>query len=116
MKKTILDIQTKKKNNQKITMLTAYDYPMARLVDSVGIDIVLVGDSLANVVLGLDSTKKVTMQDMLYHTRAVKRAVKDALIIGDMPYEAYQLNCSRAVSSAKEFIASGCDAVKLEFM
>lgn len=104
-------------------MLTAYDYPLASLIDRAGIDMILVGDSLANVVLGLDSTTGVGMTEMLYHAKAVTRAVKRALVIGDMPYESYQaLPCGRQVSpeesvkNAKRFIAeANCDAVKLEW-
>lgn len=104
------------KNKRKITMLTAYDYPLALLIDRAGIDIILVGDSLANVVLGLDSTTQVGMQEMLYHAKAVTRAVKYALVIGDMPYESYQLNPDEAVKNACMFIEEAkCGAVKLEW-
>ena len=104
------------KNKRKITMLTAYDYPLASLVDQAGIDIILVGDSLANVVLGLSSTTEVGMQEMLYHSKAVVRAVKQALVVGDMPFEAYQLNTAEAVNNARRFIDEAkCDAVKLEW-
>jgi 3-methyl-2-oxobutanoate hydroxymethyltransferase len=104
------------KNKRKITMLTAYDYPVASLVDKAGIDVVLVGDSLANVVLGLESTTQVGMSEMLHHTRAVRRAVKNALLIGDMPQSAYQLNPDQSVDNARRFIAeAGCSGVKLEW-
>lgn len=104
------------KNKRKITMLTAYDYPIAELVDRAGIDIILVGDSLANVVLGLDSTTKVGMPEMLHHTKAVRRAVKNALLVGDMPYISYQLNPDESVKNAQKFVAeAGCQAVKLEW-
>lgn len=104
------------KGRRKITMLTAYDYPIASLVDRAGIDMILVGDSLANVVLGLDSTTKVGMQEMLHHAKAVARAVKHALIVGDMPYESYQLNPEESVKNAERFIReAGCGAVKLEW-
>lgn len=104
------------KNRRKITMLTAYDYPFASLVDAAGIDIILVGDSLANVVLGLDSTRDVGMEQMLYHAKAVTRAVRQALVIGDMPYESYQVNPKEAAKNAKRFIEEAkCDAVKLEW-
>jgi 3-methyl-2-oxobutanoate hydroxymethyltransferase len=104
------------KGRRKITMLTAYDYPTAHLVDQAGIDIILVGDSLANVVLGLDSTTKVGMAEMLHHTKAVRRAVKNSLLIGDMPYESYQLNSAEALKNARRFIDdAGCAAVKLEW-
>ncbi|MDO8662660.1 MAG: 3-methyl-2-oxobutanoate hydroxymethyltransferase [Candidatus Omnitrophota bacterium] len=104
------------KNKRKITMLTAYDYPIASLVDRAGIDMILVGDSLANVVLGLDSTTKVGMTEMLHHAKAVTRAVKQALVIGDMPYESYQINPEESVKNARRFIdEANCEAIKLEW-
>jgi 3-methyl-2-oxobutanoate hydroxymethyltransferase len=104
------------KNKRKITMLTAYDYPLASLIDRAGIDMILVGDSLANVVLGLDSTTQVGMAEMLHHAKAVTRAVKRALVIGDMPYESYQVNPEESVKNAKRFIEeANCAAVKLEW-
>jgi len=104
------------KNKRKITMLTAYDYPLASLVDEAGIDMILVGDSLANVVLGLDSTTKVGMPEMLTAAKAVTRAVKHALVVGDMPYDSYQVNPEGSVKNAKRFIDEAkCDAVKLEW-
>ena len=112
---TISDILSLK-GKRKITMLTAYDYPTASLVDKAGIDMILVGDSLANVVLGLDSTTKVGMTEMLHHAKAVTRAVSKALVIGDMPYESYQVNPEMSVQNAARFISeAGCDAVKLEW-
>lgn len=97
-------------------MLTAYDYPVASLVDKAGIDIVLIGDSLANVVLGLDSTTQIGMPEMLTAAKAVSRAVKNALIVGDMPYDSYQVNPKDSVKNAKRFIEeAGCDAIKLEW-
>lgn len=112
---TIKDILSLK-NKRKITMLTAYDYPLASLEDKAGIDMILVGDSLANVVLGLDSTTKVGMPEMLHHAKAVTRAVKHALVIGDMPYDSYQVNPEESVKNAKRFIEeAGCAAVKLEW-
>jgi len=114
-KMTVSDILALK-SGRKITMLTAYDYPLARLVDQAGIDMVLVGDSLANVVLGLDSTTKVGMQEMLHHAKAVTRAVNRALVIGDMPYDSYQANPQESANNARRFIEeAGCDAVKLEW-
>jgi len=104
------------KNKRKITMLTAYDYPIAELVDKAGIDMILVGDSLANVVLGLDSTTKVGMPEMLHHAKAVRRAVKNALFIADMPYDSYQLNPEECVKNAQRFVTeAGAEAVKLEW-
>jgi len=112
---TIKDILSLK-GKRKITMLTAYDYPLASLVDRAGIDMILVGDSLANVVLGLDSTTKVGMTEMLIAAKAVTRAVKQALVVGDMPYESYQINPEESVKNALRFIEEArCDAVKLEW-
>jgi len=113
---TLDQIALKKKNGEKITMLTAYDYPLAALVDKAGIDMILVGDSLANVVLGLESTTQVGMAEMLHHAKAVTRAVKRSLVIGDMPFESYQLKPDDAVDNARRFIEEAkCQAVKLEW-
>ena len=113
---TIQNIQLKKKHRQKITMLTAYDYPMGLLLDQAGVDIILVGDSLANVVLGLNSTTEVGMSEMIHHAKAVGRAVKSALLIGDMPYESYQARPKDAVKNARRFIKEAkCDGVKIEW-
>jgi len=104
------------KGRRKITMLTAYDYPIAELVDKAGIDMILVGDSLANVVLGLDSTTKVGMPEMLHHTKAVRRAVKNSLLIADMPYDSYQLHPEESVKNAQRFVnEAGAQAIKLEW-
>ncbi|MDD5561234.1 MAG: 3-methyl-2-oxobutanoate hydroxymethyltransferase [Candidatus Omnitrophica bacterium] len=104
------------KGRRKITMLTAYDYPMAELVDRAGIDMILVGDSLANVVLGLDSTTKVGMAEMLHHTKAVRRGVKNSLLIADMPYNSYQLDPGESVKNAQRFLnEAGAQAVKVEW-
>jgi len=104
------------KGKRRITMLTAYDYPLASLVDKAGIDIILVGDSLANVVLGLESTTQVGMVEMLHHAKAVTRAVKHSLVVGDMPYESYQVDPGQSVKNASRFIKeAGCDVVKLEW-
>jgi 3-methyl-2-oxobutanoate hydroxymethyltransferase len=104
-----------KKHHQQITCLTAYDYATARLVDEAGIDMVLVGDSLAMVVLGYENTLPVTVDEMIHHTRAVRRAVKRALVIADMPYASYQVDEKEAVASAVRFIKEGgAEAVKLE--
>ena len=113
---SISDIQEMKKNSQSISMLTAYDFPLASIIDRAGIDMILVGDSLANVVLGLESTREIGMKEMIYHAKAVRRAVKNALVIGDMPYESYQVNTDESVKNARRFIEeAGCDAVKLEW-
>ena len=115
VKITIQDILSLK-GKRKITMLTAYDYPIASLVDRAGIDMILVGDSLANVVLGLKSTTEVGMPEMLHHAKSVTRAVKHALVIGDMPYDSYQVNPEESVKNAKRFIDEAkCEAVKLEW-
>ena len=112
----ISSIVEKKKRGEKITMLTAYDYPTAVLLDRAGIDIILVGDSVANVVLGLDSTTLVYMPEMIHHAKAVRRGVKNAFLVGDMPYDSYQADPTQAVKNAERFIKeAGCDAVKLEW-
>ena len=106
----------KKLNSIPITMLTAYSYPLASIIDSAGVDIVLVGDSLANVVLGLKSTTSITMDQMLYHTKAVRRAIENSLLIADMPFEGYQINVNDSLNNAKRFIdEAGCDGVKVEW-
>jgi 3-methyl-2-oxobutanoate hydroxymethyltransferase len=114
-KMTIADLREKKKRGQKISMMTAYDFPTASLVDQSGIDTVLVGDSLGMVVLGYDSTVPVTMDDMIHHCKAVSRGAKHAFIIGDMPFMSYQVSLEKAVENAGRFIKeAGCDCVKLE--
>jgi 3-methyl-2-oxobutanoate hydroxymethyltransferase len=114
--KTIQELSEKKKRGEKITMLTAYDYPTARLLDEAGMDIALVGDSVANVVLGLNSTTLVYMQDMIHHAKAVRRGIKNALLVVDMPYDSYQADPSAAVKNADRIMKEvGCDAVKLEW-
>lgn len=112
---TIPDLQRKKRDGKKITMLTAYDYPMARLVDEAGIDSILVGDSLGMVVMGLDSTVPVTMDEMIHHSKAVRRGTRYAFLIGDMPFGSYQVSKEEAIRNAGRFLKeAGCDAVKLE--
>ena len=112
---TLSTLKKSKKNNKKITMLTAYDYPQGLLVDKSGIDIVLVGDSLGNTVLGYESTVPVTMDEMLHHSKAVKRAVKNAFLISDMPFMSYNNTRKEAIGNAGRFLKeAGCDAVKLE--
>jgi len=113
--KSIEQIIAQKSEKKRITMLTAYDYPMASYLDEAGIDIILVGDSLANVVLGLESTTQIGMKEMLHHTRAVVRAVKNSLVVGDMPFDSYQVNPNAAVDNARQFIDAGCQGVKLEW-
>ena len=114
-KVTITDLQNKKRDAKKITMLTAYDYPTARLVDEAGIDSILVGDSLGMVVLGYESTVPVTMDEMIHHAKAVRRGTKYAFLIGDMPFMSYQVSKEEAIRNAGRFLKeAGCDAVKLE--
>ncbi|MBW1798364.1 MAG: 3-methyl-2-oxobutanoate hydroxymethyltransferase [Deltaproteobacteria bacterium] len=114
-KVTIADLQKKKETGQKITMMTAYDYPTASLVDQAGIDTILVGDSLGMVMLGFDSTVPVTMDDMIHHTKAVVRGTKYGFILGDMPFMSYQISIAKAIENAGRFIKeAGCDCVKLE--
>ena len=114
-KVTISDLMAKKESGEKITMITAYDYPTAKMVDQAGIDTILVGDSLGMVVLGYDSTVPVTMDEMLHHSKAVMRAIQYAFVIGDMPFMSYQISIEKAVENAGRFIKEGsCDAVKLE--
>lgn len=103
------------KGRRKLTMLTAYDYCMARWVDCAGVDMILVGDSLAMVMLGHEDTLSVTMEEMLHHTRAVARGTQRALVIGDMPFLSYQVSVSQAVENAGRFLKEGrAQAVKLE--
>lgn len=114
-KVTFQTIQEKKQSGRPITALTAYDYATARLVDEAGIDLILVGDSLAQVVLGYDSTLPVTMDEMLHHTRAVRRAVKRAIVAADMPFGSYHVSVQEGVANAARFIKeAGAEAVKIE--
>jgi 3-methyl-2-oxobutanoate hydroxymethyltransferase len=106
---------TMKRTGEKIAMLTAYDYLVARILDQVGIDIILVGDSLANVVQGYETTLPVTVDDMIYHAKAVKRAVRNALIVVDMPFMSYQTSVDDAVKNCGRLMKEvGVGAVKLE--
>ena len=115
MRITIPDILKKKAEGKKITMLTAYDFPFAQIVDEAGIDIILIGDSLSMVVQGNDTTIPVTMDEMVYHTRLVSKAVKNAMVIGDMPFMSYQISIEEAVYNAGRFLKEGgAHAVKLE--
>ena len=114
-KVTFQTLQEKKQNGRPITALTAYDYATARLVDEAGMDLILVGDSLAQVVLGYDSTLPVTMDEMLHHTRAVRRAVKRAIVAADMPFGSYHVSVQEGVANAARFIKeAGAEAVKIE--
>lgn len=112
---TIPQLTEWKKNQRKITALTAYDFLTARALDNAGIDLVLVGDSLAMVALGHDTTLPVSVDEMLHHTRAVGRALKRALLVGDMPFMSYQTSVEQAVTNAGRFLKeAGAQAVKLE--
>jgi 3-methyl-2-oxobutanoate hydroxymethyltransferase len=114
-KTTILDIYRKKAEGKKLTMLTAYDFPTAQIVDQAGIDMILVGDSLGMVVQGLSSTLPVTMDEVLYHTKIVSRAASSSLVVGDMPFLSYQTHRAEAVRNAGRFLKeAGAEAVKLE--
>lgn len=114
-KVTIVDLQEKKERREPITMVTAYDYPTGLLVDQAGIDIVLVGDSLAMVVLGHENTVQVTMDEMLHHCRAVARGARYPLLVGDMPFMSYQVHRREAIRNAGRFLKEGhMDVVKLE--
>ena len=114
-KVTILTVQKKKESRKPITMLTAYDYSSALLVDEAGIDMILVGDSLAMVMLGMDSTVSLTMEEMLHHCRAVARGAKHSFLVGDMPFMSYQADTAEAVRNAGRFLKEGSmEAVKLE--
>ncbi len=111
---TIQELQARKKRGEKITMLTAYDYPTASILDAAGVDMLLVGDSLGMVVLGYKDTLSVTMEDMIRHSQAVTRGAKAALVVGDMPYKSFDTP-GDAIKNAKRFIEeAGCDAVKIE--
>ncbi len=107
------DFREMKRQGEKITALTAYDYPTARLLDESGVDIILVGDSVGMVVLGYEDTTRVTLAEMLHHTRAVARAVKKALLVADLPIHTYDTP-EQAVATAREVMAAGAQAVKLE--
>jgi 3-methyl-2-oxobutanoate hydroxymethyltransferase len=112
---TFQTLQEKKQTGRPISALTAYDYATARLVDEAGIDLILVGDSLAMVVMGYDSTLPVTVDEMLHHTRAVRRAVKRAIVAADMPWGSYHLGVEDALRNAVRFVKEGgAQAVKIE--
>ncbi len=112
---TVQDFLKKKREGKKITMLTAYDFPFAQIVDEAGIDAILVGDSVGMVVQGLENTLPVTMDEMIYHTRMVTRAVKNSMVIGDMPFLSYQVSIEEAVKNGGRFLKEGgASAVKIE--
>ncbi|MHA1374776.1 MAG: 3-methyl-2-oxobutanoate hydroxymethyltransferase [Promethearchaeota archaeon] len=114
-KVTIKRIIEKKQNGEKIVTITAYDYTLAKIVDACDLDLILVGDSLAMVMLGYQNTLSVSMDEMIHHTKAVSRAVSNALIVGDMPFLSYKINKTEAVRNAGRFIQEGgAEAVKVE--
>ena len=115
MKTTVADFLSMKKNGEKITMVTAYDYSTAKLIDNSGINSILVGDSLGMVMLGYPDTVSVTMEDMLHHVKAVSRGTENALVICDMPFMSYQTSVYDAVVNAGRLMKEGrAGAVKLE--
>jgi 3-methyl-2-oxobutanoate hydroxymethyltransferase len=112
---TIPSLYEKKRRAEKITMLTAYDYPTACILDESGIDLILVGDSLGMVVLGYENTLPVTMNEMIHHTKAVSRGAKNTLVVGDMPYLSYHISSKDTIKNAGRFIKeAGAEAVKIE--
>lgn len=110
----IAALQTRSKSAQPLVMLTAYDYVSARLVDQAGVDLVLVGDSAATTVLGYAYTREIQRDELLMLTRAARRGVKNALLVGDLPHGTYESSDDEAVETAREFMRAGCDLVKLE--
>lgn len=113
-KVTVRSFLDMKREGRKIVMITAYDYPTAKIVDEAGVDGILVGDSVGMVLLGYDSTLKVTMEDMLHHVKAVARARPKALLVADMPFMSYEKSNSEALENAAKFMRAGAEAVKLE--
>ena len=114
-KVTIPDLLQMKQENRKITMLTAYDFPMSVALEKAAIDIILVGDSLGNVVLGYETTVPVTMDEMIHHTKAVNRGRKNSLLVADMPFMSFNVTARKTIINAGRFIKeAGADAVKLE--
>ena len=115
MKKSILDFRAMVERGEKIVWLTGYDYLTAKYEERAGVDMILVGDSLGNVLLGYDTTYPVTMEEMLIHCKAVRRGAPDTFVIGDMPYMSYQISDEQAVANAGRFTKEAlCDAIKLE--
>ncbi|HXF56792.1 MAG TPA: 3-methyl-2-oxobutanoate hydroxymethyltransferase [Actinomycetota bacterium] len=112
---TVRDLRKFKERGERFVMLTAYDYPTARVLDEAGVPVILVGDSLAQNVLGYETTLPVTMEEMLHHTRAVARAVRNALVVGDMPFLSYQVSLEEGIRNAGRFLKeAGAHAVKVE--
>lgn len=115
MKKSIIDFNKMVKNNEKIVYLTCYDYLTAKYQERAGVDMILIGDSLGMVTLGYDTTFPVTMEDMISHSKAVRRGAPDTFLVGDMPYMSYQISDEQAVENAGRFIKeAACDCIKLE--
>ncbi len=115
MRTSIIKIREMKQKGEKITMVTAYDYSTAKIVDEVGIPLILVGDSLGMTMLGYETTVPVTMEDMLMHVKSVVRGTQNALIVGDMPFMTYHVSTEQAVANAGRFLQeAGCQTVKLE--
>jgi 3-methyl-2-oxobutanoate hydroxymethyltransferase len=115
MSVTVRDLRTFKERGERFVMLTAYDYPTARIIDEAGVPVLLVGDSVANNILGYETTLPVTMEEMLHHTRAVVRGARNALIVGDMPFLSYQTSLEEGIRNAGRFLKEGgAHAVKLE--
>ena len=115
MKNTVLTFQKAKENGEKLTMLTAYDYSMAKIIDESGVNGILIGDSLGMVIKGDEDTLGVTIDDIIYHTKAVKKGTKNALIVSDMPFLSYHVSVEKAVSNAGRLLKEGgANAVKLE--
>ena len=115
MSVTTRDVRAFKQRGERFVMLTAYDFPTGQILDQAGIPVILVGDSVGNNILGYDTTVPVTMEEMLHHTRAVTRGVKDALIVGDMPFLSYQVSVEEGIRNAGRFLKEGgAHAVKLE--
>ncbi len=113
-KLTTVRISRKKAKGERIVCLTAYDYPSALLLDEAGVDLILVGDSAANVIYGMPTTLTIGMDEMVYHTRAVVAGVKRALVVADMPFLSYQVSIEEAVANAGRFLKAGAEAVKVE--
>lgn len=115
MKKTIFSLQKMKANGEKITMITAYDYTMGRVLDALGVDVVLVGDSLGMTIKGEKSTLAVSMQDMIYHAKLVSKGISEAFLLVDMPFGSYQISGKNALKNAARLMSEGgADALKIE--
>ena len=114
-KKTVCSFRKMKQDGEKIVVVTAYDAPTAKLANEAGADFLLIGDSMANTVLGYENTLPLTVEESLFHCKSARRGAPDAFIVGDMPFMSYQISCSEALRNAGRYIKeAGCDAVKLE--